>query len=312
MGGTNSWSNKVMKYFQREGHFCEHITPYEILKMIAGGERNEHVHYYKPYPLYNLLKLFPEGLDFFIIEQSWLNFVNDSHVPVVYYHHEFPVECRCVNPTYLLMNLPIMGPHLNTHYVWWYHRIKERHYCWMAADPEEFNPNREKELKGINYVSCFESVMKDERDDFWKYVMDSYHDRWKEFAKNNGYIHTQGGETVGYEPYKDYMERSEAFLTFNCNCIYMSRRVLEAALCKSLNVIHIQNDDAEAFYNKIGFYNKKNCILFRNNDELKYIADQISNHNIYDVKSMVKDAYNLVLEKHTFKNRAKQILDMIL
>ena len=314
LSGPNEFPLQMLEALQHLGHFVEFWDVHDIYNhFLSAHERVAYNTEKKPVSIKSLLYNMPD-IELVLVSQSFLGLKNDVQIPVAYYHREINLPCLVEKPTYLLMNVPEMKEFIRNFYPqYWYDTYQNRWFP-MAANPNNFNPNRHKDLRGLTYISQWEAALEGYRD----YV---YHATAATFlevpmwAHEQGLIHVYNGGNIkscpSFDEYRDYLERSKYHLVSCTKYVYITRRVMEAALAKTLNVVYIHCDRAEKCYNDLGFYHKKNCILFREKNDLKYIIDQLSNPNIFDVDQMIKNAYDLVLEKHTYKNRAKELIHIV-
>ena len=314
-GTPNSFESKMQKEWVRMGHSAELFTTNDLYNMLPGYTRKDFMNLRRKASLDSFFRKYYEyGLDFIMVCQTWLRYKNDIHVPVFYYHRELDMFPQVDRPTYIIMNVPEAQSYLREHHPDFYYQAMQRKLCYIAVDPEEFNPNREKDLKGLQFVGNWEIAntwAEQETSNYmWKEVMGNIMEI-PEYVSKHGLatIHVDGNILTcpSFEIYKDVLERSEAFLITTAKFVYITRRQMEAAACKTLNVIWVQNDRAEKVQNELGFYDRENCIMFRDKKELKNGAVTWTEDERLE---MVEKAYNLILERHTYKHRAQLIIDI--
>jgi len=302
LGGTNTFSRKIEKALKKLGHSVYLLTTNELKNRYCPSKFKLEYHIYQKNPM-DLREILPvENYDMIIISHSDLVFNNPkkSSTKVLYFHREMRCYPSCMNPDILAFNHPAHDPFVWHYYPKLYNSGVKINLPY-AVDPEEFNAHREKDLTGLNYVSVFEDVMNESRDYMWNYMFKHFLSREKKFTKKG--CRFNGGRYIGFKEYKDFLERSEAFLVFASPGIFGTRRMFEIAACKSLPVIHIESEVAREYYNDIGFEHLENCVMFHN------FTPKTINYDNY--KEMVNNAYNLVLENHTYDHRAKEILDVL-
>ena len=309
--GENTFEARMVKELEKRGHYVSSYPSVSIYNQVSAFERAGYSDGSRSVSLDAFFhKYYDYGCDFIIICQTGLAFINDMHIPVFYYHREFIQSPKCENPTYILIQQPETRDFLKSYYMPLWASARNRQFLNIAADPSMFNPNREKDLKGINYISSWAAAMGIKLDAIWADIFEHYLEIpiW---ATENKLCttHVKGNvkSSPNFNTYRDYMERSEASLMVTIKWIYFSRRLIEAAMCKTLNIIWIQNDASEKAHNNLGFYHRKNCIMFREKEELENGAVSWTKE---ELKEMTEDAYNLVLEKHTYEQRADKILAM--
>jgi spore maturation protein CgeB len=64
------------------------------------------------------------------------------------------------------------------------------------------------------------------------------------------------------------------------------------------------------YYNDLGFKDCVNCITYNNTYDMVEKARVLLSNEDW-LNNIAKEGYNLVINNHTYKNRAKQILEMI-
>lgn len=307
----NTFEKCIAREFKKRGHYVELYPSFAICNQMSAYERGDYMNGDRDVSLYSYFKKYYEfGCDFIIICQTGLSFINDIHIPVFYYHRELNQPPTCTSPTYIIMNVPEIRNYLRAHHKNLWKRARNRQFLYAAADPSLYNPNREKDLKGLNYIGCWEVANTWNIDPIWNEVMNHCQDIQMWATEQKLCTTHKNGDVKScpeFDEYRDYMERSEATLMVTGKWVYLSRRLIEAAMCKTLNVIWIQNDASEIAHNNIGFYDRQNCIMFREKEDL---ANGVVSWTPEELKEMTEDAYNLAMEKHTYKNRVDQILNM--
>lgn len=307
----NCFEVRLATEFESRGHSVALFPSVSIYNQMSAYERGDYMNGSRRVSLFSYFKnYYHYGLDFIIVAQTGLSFKNDIHIPVFYYHRELNQAPTCTNPTYIIMNMPEARNYLRAHHQYLWEHARNRQFLWVAVDPTLYNPNRKKDLKGLNYIGWYEVAFEYKVDPMWDEVLGNSLDIPIYATEQKLCTTHEGGDvksSPSFEKYRDYLERSEAFLMVTSKWAYISRREMEAAACKTLNVIWIQNDKSEKAHNKIGFYDRKNCIMFREKEDL---ANGLVSWTPEELKEMTDNAYNLILEKHTYKNRADQILDI--
>ena len=308
---VNTFESGLARELKSRGHDVNIYRSFSICNQMSAYERGDYMNGNRDVSLFSYFKKFYEyGCDFIIVCQTGLSFINDIHIPVFYYHRELNQSPTCTNPTYIIMNVPEARNYLRAHHKKLWSHARNRQFVYTAADPSLFNPNREKDLKGLNYIGWWEAANTWVIDPIWNEIMTHCNDIpiWATEQKLCT-THADGNvrSCPSFNDYRDYMERSEAFLMVTGKWVYLSRRQIEAAMCKTLNVIWIQSDASEKANNRLGFYDRQNCIMFREKEDL---ANGAVSWTKEELKEMTEDAYALVMEKHTYKNRADQILNI--
>lgn len=302
LGGPNTFAQKLKKALMKLGHSVYLLSQSEIKNRycVSIFKRNYHLEMKYPIDLREILPI--DNYDMIIISHIDFVFNNPGigSTKVLYYHREMFFYPSCLNPNILAYNSPHHDSFIRSYYPKLWH-IPYKIDIPVAVDPEEFNPSREKDLLGLNYVSTYEVIMDVKRDYYWNYIFKEYFTREKKFTENG--CRYNGDKFASFDAYKDYLERSEAFLFFTGPGMFGSRRIVEIAACKTLPVIHIESEASEEYHNKLEFEHLENCIMFRN------FTPKTINYDNY--KEMVNNAYDLVVNNHTYDCRANQIIKLL-
>ncbi len=305
----NSVEVKLTKALKNLGHSVYLLSRDEIVKRYCPTVFKLSYHLTMKYPI-DLREILPMDVyDMIIICHNDFVFNNpqDSSTKVLYIHRDMLTYPSCFNPDILAYNYP------NRDHIFWHFYPQLWHtpnkiYIHMAVDPEEFNPHREKDLTGLNYVpvkTSFSTLHDKHNDFFWDFIDKELTDQ-EELYCSNGFVRVNGGDHANYKEYKDYLERSEAFIHLSYSVFYGGRRVLESAACKTLAVIRVNNEEASKYYEELGFEINVNCLMFGINPPI------IDNYReCKEYYEYTENAYNLVLERHTYDNRAQQIAELI-
>ena len=301
-GGPNSFAGKITESLKKLGHSVYLLSTTEIKNRYCPSKFKLEYHIYQKNPI-DLREILPlELYDWIIISHSDFVFNNPKigSTKVFYAHREMLCYPSCLNPDIIAYNHEEMDRFIWHYYPRLWHTAKKMDLL-VATDPAEFNPNKEKDLKGLNYTSYYENVMDEKRDFTWNYSFEIFLERRDLFTGNG--CRVNGGLYMDYNEYRDYLERSEAFLLFMGPLVFASRRLMECCVSKTLPVIHIENKESEAFHKRLGFEHLENCILFKK-DPSFYKFNKLE-------ASLSDNAYELVLNNHTYDHRAKEILEVL-
>ena len=118
------------------------------------------------------------------------------------------------------------------------------------------------------------------------------------------------GKTRGIKYYTQMMPLCEAILVIPAWDAHETRRIYEAALCRTINVIFIQDDLAQDIYDKMGFEDGRTCLTFRNKEELDGIVYGLK-RGTFNAEYIREAAYNVAYKFHTYFARAKQLEGII-
>ena len=103
--------------------------------------------------------------------------------------------------------------------------------------------------------------------------------------------------------YREILEKCEALLFVPGKRAYHSRRLFEAAACKTMLVIYCPDEPSKDIYKKHGLTHGFNCIMFDDITKLKNLYILYKNKR----KKIVERAYDWVMTIHTFEIRAIEL-----
>jgi len=121
------------------------------------------------------------------------------------------------------------------------------------------------------------------------------------FMQDMDVLHHEHG--IKYPEAKRILQQSEAVLIVPGTKAYVTRKIYEAAMCKTLVILFVENEEALEIFTEIGLEQGKNCIMFRKKEQLK----KISSLKRYDVKKIIDNAHKWVNERHLWVNRAIEL-----
>ena len=293
--------------FKFAGFIDTFVFVKKFLETYRNSTWNKHYVDKIPLPLSFLYKLLPsrEGkqitIDYIIVEQNGFHFYNDVDIPVIYYHRDIPTPLFMLDMDILLYRFTEMERVIAKDYpkIWGNGIVKKK---WLnGVRPENFAEELPKIYEGINWIGWQKPFSY-----YWKLPAQAeYYKHAKEicdYAREHFLIqyHEHG---IRYPEAKRILQQSEAVLVIPGTKAYVTRKIYEAAMCKTLIVLHVQNDEALEIYTEIGLIHNKNCIMFRKKEELKAIADLEG----VDVGGMTDLAHKWVNEKHLWAHRAQEL-----
>lgn len=306
---VNSVERKLEKALKKLGHTTYFLSRKEIKTRYCQTVFKSNYHLTQKYPI-DLREILPyEQYDMIIIGHMDFTFLNPKvgSTKIFYIHREALGYPSCMNPDILAYNDPKLK-----NYIWHFYpqlNYNSVHIDFdVAVDPEEFNPNRKKDLDGLNYVSLDCTSKLHYHRNMEESLMGAiWDDNDKKFIEREKIFTSEGCRYNGdkfasFDAYKNYLERSEAFLIFTDPSLLGSRRVMEAAACQTLPIIHVQDEISENYYNNLGFEHRKNCLMF--------VSSTIFPAP-YNSMELAANAYEMVLKNHTYYHRAKQILEVL-
>lgn len=259
------------------------------------------------YPLSNILKRFNTFFDLIIIDECGFAWKNDVNIPVFYNHREFKRPPSVFYPNIAFFwhedviryFRDIFAPH-------WCKRIPNLHIMSVAVNLEIFKPEK-KTIKGISGLAGREIINEIQT--------------WGELTAigilettlqdNNSFIETGlnyiGTDTNGLmdEQYREYLPKLEALWIQIPRGQYISKRIIEAMACRTLCFIKLENEVHRQVLESMGLFEGVHYINFTDWDQLKE-----ENKKLGDYKHIVENAYKLVVNNHTYKNRVDFIIEL--
>jgi glycosyltransferase involved in cell wall biosynthesis len=246
--------------------------------------------------------------DCVFIEQNGYNFNNDIDVPVIYYHRDTPTPLFMKDMDILLYRFKSMEKEISKQHpkVWGNGCMKVK---WLnGVDVYGFLHVKKKEFSGINWVgwsNTFEYYWNFPKQiEYYKFVRHIVEesDKKKLIVRHKA--------PIPYSKYKDILQKSEAVLIVPGNGSYVTRKLYEAAVSKTLIVLWVQNDDAMEIYKNIGLVPNYNCIMFKTIEQLEQIKKKWLNIP-KKKREIVRNAFDWVVSNHTWLNRARELLVII-
>jgi hypothetical protein len=273
------------------------------------------------------------GVDFDVIfiEQANLRFENDyenKETVVIYYHRDLPGTFNCVIPDLLLFRFESAKLFLEVYHRYeWYNSIYKTRFL-NGIYPPLYNPKAKKKFKDLVWIGLYRPM---------EYYMNKdviQHDYYihtkliKDWAKEKGIIMVfesnskvippnytyEDCDRIPFPLYKHILERSEGILIIPGRNAYVTRKCYEAAVCRTVIVLWVQNERARKVYEEWGLVDCLNCYLFNSKEDLELISEMIRSEDLVDVavREGIKDnAYKWVMENHTYKIRATRLLALI-
>ena len=288
--------------------FCD---PVDLKKKFSPEEWKEYQIYRKPIPL-SIFDNIHES-NFVFIDECNFSFEKDVNVPVFYYHkylqrkpcvfHPDVIFYPCSNFQYFFENQEEQ---------WYNHQIKMKEILYFAVNIEKFKPGI-KEIEGIVLIGfrrSFESWVKAGgiRDGATADIIENEVEEFKEIFKSE-IISNQKlnffDTPITDEDYYKILSRTKMTWFPVPAYQYITRRMLEAMSCKVLCFIKLQNKEHEQILSEMGFDNNKHYIGINNLRELQNLYIDIKDRN-----QIIHNAYELVKRKHTYLEKAEQILNV--
>ena len=238
--------------------------------------------------------------DFIFIEQNYMRYKNDcKKTPVIYHHREYTHFPDMVDPDILLFGYPCREEVFNYYYPYEYYQIPIIDNLWNGVDMDYFKPKK-KVFKGLLDIGW---QLK-----YWQFAevngifarsVIREQERFSKWADKHG-LTKRFKPPIGLDKYRELLMGAEAILIDGGTYGWLTRRVFEAAACKTIMVIRVYNKEQFEFYKNIGLKAGKNYIPLANPYEVEEI-------DLDGKEVLAENAYEWVKD-HTYEKRAKELI----
>ena len=300
----------------RDGIVVPHIAQNEDMKKLYSGQQ-----------LFPLSRVkdnhYPEA-DFVFVENPKFFFDNDVNIPVFYYHRDLKNAVYIKNATHLGLRFwSLLGakdgrphggqPELIELYhpeIWYNNNIKKVWLC-HAISQEEFgelniHKNLERSKKGYAYYGSYKTVDDMMGNNNYTYQIYRHHKEIIDFIEKYFLASEFRRVNVELGEYKKHLFEFDATVIIPAWDSWETRRLYEASYCGCVPLLYIQNDNARAVFEGQGYIDGKTCITFRDKRELM----RLNIYN-YDLDYIRKNGKELVLKRHTYEARIKELISKI-
>jgi len=302
--GPNHFVTKLGEALKQMGHKVTHVNRFDMLKYVPDYDLRECEEFKKPIPLRGLE--FEYSPDLIFVEQTYMRYKNDcKKTPVFYHHREYTHFPDLLDPDVLLFAYPCREEVFDYYYPYEYHLIKHKYNLWNGVDIDYFKP-KPKIFDGLIDIGW--------QVEAWRFAIVNgpmakniieEQERFSNYCKMKGYTN-RFDAPVELEKYREILALSKAILIDGGYLGWFTRRVLEAAACKTLMVIRMYSKEQARFYDEVGLKNMENCILFDNEETLKTVASDVDYY--YDM-GIPEKAHEWV-KQFTYDKVAKKLLNI--
>lgn len=241
------------------------------------------------------------------IDDCWVLFRNTLSVPVFYNHMAFGRPPMVMHPTVAYFYHEDLITYYNRIFATdWMAQVPHKEVLYVAYNPETWKPQNKKYM-GINTFGGREGFKPVYRinevnvmAEVW--IIEQEHKQYKELGLN--YFEGLWDDNA----YRDMMPQCEALW---CNLSmrqHTSRSMLECMATKTLCLMKTMEEEGnhrtEEILAKMGLNKGEHYIGVDNVSELSQAFIETKNKG-----KMIKDAYNVVSLRHTYKNRMEQIIE---
>lgn len=308
----NHPSENFYKAFKNLGYEPEYIYSELLQDDIPNKAKyNEFLHRKRLYPLSKVLKRLIRKPKLIIIDQLGFSWLNDVNIPVFYLHSFFKRPPIVFYPDVVFFRHEAVRIYFERLFApYWCSKVKHFQIMPIAVDPSKFILHK-KSVKGIASITGRENLfeLKTRLELTAIGIIETTLHEIKEF-KALGLNYIMGKEEDGGitdEEFRDLLPQLEAIWLHTPRGQYVSRRMLEAMICKTVCIIKIEDKRHEETLKEMGFIAREHYIKI---DKLEEMVELHENWDITKYKQMIEDAYTLVLKYHTYECRVQEFLEL--
>lgn len=245
--------------------------------------------------------------DFIIVEQTYNRFdIDGITCPVIYIHREYTHFPDIENPDMLLGSYPNRLQAFEFYYPNQYSQIPYCDELLVAVDPDTFNPNREKLIKGITMLGWATNPYNfaNANGIFARMVIEDQVAFYQDCIKKGYCEYINGGKFLNF---KNLLEQCEAILIDGGYINAYGRRLFEAMASKTLCIVRVHGVQTKQIYEKLGLTDDM-CYFVYDPEDIGLIQSDWD-LNTEKHKKMVDKAYDWVMNNHIYKCRAKKLIE---
>jgi hypothetical protein len=306
--GANSWAPLMAEAFNKLKYEVTHFSISRIRDAMDPLTKDDYLQWKRPFSIKSAIHGYEDRLDILFVEQSFIHFMNDIEIPVVYHHTELTTPLTVRHPDYLSMKIPEMENFIHSYHPWEYHQIRYHYYHFPQAYPPHYANDFPKDIP-ISYIGAPADMFDRKRDWVWNLMcqpMWNIEEHIKLWANPKVYVYDdQDDEPATHAVYNEMMARSQFVVLTAHMGVYIGRRHMEALACKTIPIIWTENGEAKRWLNQLGFIEEgkeQNCYFFSDTAQLKALIETVE----YDAE-IAERGYKMLTEHHTPGHRALMI-----
>lgn len=259
------------------------------------------------YPLSKVLKKLDYEPDLILMDECRFSWLNDVNIPVFYHHREFKRPPTVFYPDVVFFwHQPFIDYFCKIFAPHWMARVPNHVILPIAVNPEMYLP-QEKTIEGIIGIGARESLeevisyMKELTNVSTLIIQKQELDTFKEMG------FTFYPDPIDDEKYRELLPHCEMLWVPLPNRQYTTRRMLDCMATKTLCFIKIENEEHEQVLRDMDLHQGKHYIKFEQMEDLREIKDSITPEMVQEI---TENAYNLVIQKHTYEQRFEFIKEL--
>ena len=296
------FSENITYIAKKEGYDVKFFSPNEL--KFSDLQLQNHITFNLSNLLFELKKWKPQLI---LIDECGLFFNNYTTIPVFYHHREFKRPPSVFYPTVAFFWHRDIITYFETQFApVWMAQVPYIEVMEVATNPKLFEL-QEKTVKGIIGIGgreTFEQAYKiDELANIADLmILEEETEMIKQFCDH--FYETP----ITDEKYRELLPQCETIWIPMSIRQYTSRRMVDAMLCKTICIIKLENKRHEKFLEDMGFRKGIHYIGINSIEDIN--SDLLSNLKGIKLEDMVNSAYSITLQKHTYKNRFDQIIEL--
>lgn len=301
------FGENIYKAFTSLGYGTRYLYAQLFKNKLTKEEYDRYLQKKERYPISKVLDSLDKKPELIVVDQIGFSWKNDVNVPIFYMHNFFKRPPIINYPTVAFFRHEAVANYFEKMFApYWCERVDALKIMSVAFDPNNFVLSNEKKYVGISCLAGRENMtqLKSRLElTAIAMVIESMREI-REFQELGLRWIDDGGGIMDIR-YRELLPQLEALWV----CIplgqYVSRRILEAMYCKTVVVIKIEGDYHQEILEQMGFVAGEHYVKI---DKLDEMVELNKNWDFSKYKKMIEKAHNLVLNKHTFECRAKEII----
>ena len=292
----------MAREFRRMGHKVIELSLDDLYAMVPMYDFEDCLHNKKPINLKDIEYRYSP--DFIFIEQMYNKFdVSEIDCPVIYQHREYTHFPDINNPDMLLASYYYRLRAFESYHPWEYYNIPYVDYNLVAVDTYICKPVEKKTVKGITLIGLAIPMwqFRTANGIFGDMVMEDQEEFSQECIDNEYVAHIPTG--LMNDDFLDMTSRCEAILFDAGRFGGLTRRLFEAMAMKTLCVVRVHTNLQKQIFKEAGLTDEM-CFFVNTPEDVGKIKFTEKQR-----KEMIEKAYDWIIKNHTYKIRAREMLE---